>query len=47
MEQKVGGTRGPSRAANTMAVAVALAIGHSAPSLAAGDAAHGATVYHQ
>jgi cytochrome c len=47
MERKVGGTRGPSRAANAMAIAVALAIGHSAPSLAAGDAAHGATVYHQ
>jgi cytochrome c len=47
MERKVGATRGPSRAANAMAVAVALAIGHSAPGLAAGDAAHGATVYHQ
>ncbi len=37
---------GPNRVASAMAVAVVLAIGHSAPSFAAGDADHGAKVYH-
>ena len=36
---------GLNRAAR--AIAVALAVAHSAPSFAAGDAAHGATVYRQ
>jgi cytochrome c len=54
MNLKIGSTTrlrarmgGPSRAAGAMAVAVALAVGHAVPALAAGDAAHGATVYHQ
>ena len=38
---------GPIRAVSAMAVAVVLAVAHSTSSFAAGDAAHGATVYHQ
>lgn len=38
---------GPVRAASAMAVAVVLAIAHSTSSFAAGDGAHGATVYRQ
>ena len=38
---------GPVRAARAIAVAVVLAVAHSTPSFAAGDAGHGATVYHQ
>jgi cytochrome c len=52
MEPKVGSTKrlrarngGANRVASAMAVVLVLA--HSAPSYAAGDAAHGATVYHQ
>ena len=37
----------PSRVASAMAIAVLLALGHSAPSFAAGDPDHGATVYRQ
>src|ERR1700676_5731644 len=40
---RVGGPK--HRAAGAMALAVVLAVGHPAPSLAAGDAAHGATIY--
>jgi cytochrome c len=54
MGSKVGNTENlracmcrPNRPAGAMAVAVVLAIVHSAPSFAAGDAAHGATVYRQ
>ena len=36
----------PNRATCAAAFAVVLAIGHSAPSFAAGDAAHGAKIYH-
>jgi cytochrome c len=39
-------TGSASRAASAMAVAVALAIGHAAPAFAAGDADHGAKIYH-
>jgi cytochrome c len=52
MNREVGGTERPrvrvgglNRAAGAMAVV--LAVAHSAPSFAAGDAAHGATVYRQ
>jgi len=52
MELEVGSTESPrlrpdglNRAASAMAVV--LVIVHSAPSFAAGDAAHGATVYRQ
>jgi cytochrome c len=52
MDLEVGSTESPrvhvgglNRAASAMAVV--LAVAHSAPSFAAGDAAHGATVYHQ
>lgn len=52
MVLETGGTAGPrvrldglNRAAG--ALAVALAVAHSAASFAAGDAAHGATVYRQ
>jgi cytochrome c len=38
---------GPNRAVRAIAVAVVLAAAHSTSSFAAGDAAHGATVYHQ
>jgi cytochrome c len=38
---------GPIRAVSAMAVAVVLAVAHSTSSFAAGDAAHGATVYRQ
>jgi cytochrome c len=38
---------GPIRVAGAIAVAVVLAVAHSAPSFAAGDAVHGATVYRQ
>ena len=38
---------GPNRASNAMALAVVLAVGHAAPSFASGDAAHGATIYHE
>jgi cytochrome c len=38
---------GGPRAASAMAIAVVLALGHSAPSFAAGDPDHGAKVYHQ
>ena len=37
----------PSRVASAMAIAVLLALGHSAPSFAAGDPDHGAKVYRQ
>ena len=37
----------PKRAASTMALVVALIVGHSAPSFAAGDPDHGAKVYRQ
>jgi cytochrome c len=37
----------PNRTASAMAIAVMLALGHSAPSFAAGDPDHGAKVYHQ
>src|SRR5580692_1998896 len=37
----------PNRAAGAMAIAVVLALGHSAPSFAAGDPDHGAKVYRQ
>ena len=37
----------PNRAARAMAIAVVLALGHSAPSFAAGDPDHGAKVYRQ
>jgi cytochrome c len=52
MDVKVGQTDslsadGPNRAAYAMAVAVLLAVGHSAPSFAAGDPDHGAKVYHE
>jgi cytochrome c len=54
MNAKVGRTEsrcarvgGPNRAAGAMAVAVVLALGHSAPSFAAGDPDHGAKVYHE
>ena len=40
---RVGGPK--HRAAGAMALAVVLAVGHPAPSFAAGDAAHGATIY--
>lgn len=36
-----------NRATNAMALAVVLAVGHPAPSFASGDAAHGATTYHE
>jgi cytochrome c len=52
MELEVGSTESPrvglgglNRAIGAMAVV--LAVAHSAPSFAAGDAAHGATVYRQ
>jgi cytochrome c len=38
---------GASRATNAIALAVVLAVGHPAPSFASGDAAHGASVYHE
>jgi cytochrome c len=38
---------GPNRTASAMAIAVVLTVGHSAPSLAAGDPEHGAKVYHE
>jgi cytochrome c len=38
---------GPNRAVNVMALAIVLTVGHLTPSLASGDAAHGATVYHE
>jgi cytochrome c len=41
---RVGASR---RAAGAMALAVALAAGHPAPSFASGDAAHGATIYQE
>jgi cytochrome c len=37
----------PNRAPSAMALVVALMVGHSAPSFAAGDPDHGAKVYHQ
>jgi cytochrome c len=40
----VGGPNGP---ASAIALAIILAVGHSAPSLAAGDPDHGAKVYHE
>lgn len=53
MNLKIGSTTrlrarmgGPSRAASATAVAVALAVGHWAPAFAAGDADHGAKIYH-
>lgn len=54
MEAKVGRIEslcacvgGPNRAVGAVAVAIVLAIGHSAPSFAAGDPDHGAKVYHE
>jgi cytochrome c len=41
------GIGGPIRAASAIAVAVVLDVTLSTPSFAAGDAGHGATVYHQ
>jgi cytochrome c len=38
---------GPNRATRAAAIAIVLMVGHSAPSFAAGDADHGATVYRQ
>jgi cytochrome c len=38
---------GPNRAAGALAIAVVLALGHSASSFAAGDPDHGAKVYRQ
>jgi cytochrome c len=38
---------GSNRTASAMAIAVVLTVGHSAPSLAAGDPEHGAKVYHE
>jgi cytochrome c len=38
---------GPNRAVNVMALAIVLTVGHLTPSFASGDAAHGATVYHE
>jgi cytochrome c len=38
---------GPNRAINVMMLAMMLAVGHLTPSFASGDAAHGATVYHE
>ena len=42
-QARVSGAK--NRAAGAMALAVVLAVGHPAPSFAAGDAAHGATIY--
>jgi cytochrome c len=38
---------GPNRPLNAMALAIVLTVGHLAPSFASGDAAHGATIYHE
>ena len=38
---------GPNRASNAMALAVVLAVSHATVSFASGDAAHGATIYHE
>jgi cytochrome c len=38
--------RAANRATNAMALTIMLAVGHPPPSFAAGDAAHGATIYH-
>ena len=54
MEAKVGRIEslcarvgGPNRAVGAVAVAIVLAVAHSAPSFAAGDPDHGAKVYHE
>jgi cytochrome c len=54
MDRKVSNTTslrarigGAIRAASAIAVTVVLAVAHSTSSFAAGDAGHGATVYHQ
>jgi cytochrome c len=44
-ERPLAGIGGRSRAGVLMALAAMLAVGHSAPSFASGDAAHGAKVY--
>jgi cytochrome c len=38
---------GPNRAIKVMALAMMLTVGHLTPSFASGDAAHGATIYHE
>jgi cytochrome c len=54
MDLEVGGATslrtgygGLNRAASAIAAAIVIVVAHAAPSFAAGDAAHGATVYRQ